>query len=79
MKYNPNTPYTWDVNEKFTITGGEFGLILNSLRAILSTEEASKILLAHRASEILEKLMQEGVEKGIIKESIKPEKDEKES
>ena len=31
-KFDPNKKYTWNQDELFTITGREFGLLLNSLR-----------------------------------------------
>ena len=77
MNYDANKHYTWNSEESFTLSGGEFGLILNTLRAILSTEQAAQILLAYRAGETLEKLMAEGVEKGTIKEIVEqPNKEE---
>ncbi len=67
--YDPKKKYTWEVTDSFVLNGGEFGLILNTLRAIINTEEASKILMAHQASQILEKAMADGVESGVIKEA----------
>jgi len=84
-KYNPKIQYSWNPDDKFEISGGEFGLILNTLRAILNTEQAAQILLADRANSVIEKIMAEYVEKGIIKETNNTsplkivEKDEKES
>ena len=66
--YDPNKSYTWAKEELFTITGQEFSMILNSLRAVLNTEEAAKYIYAYKGTEILERLMAEGVEKGIVKE-----------
>lgn len=68
MVYNPNTEYSWNPDEQFTISGRDFGLILNTIRAILSTEQAAQILLAARTNDVLEKLMKENVEKGKIVE-----------
>ena len=80
MAYDPSKNYSWKGDEIFTITGKEFGLILNTIRSILSTEQAQQILLAARAADILEKMMAENVESGKVvekpmeKEPIKMEK-----
>ena len=42
--YSPDKKYTWGPEDHFTLTGNEFGLILNSLRAVLGTPEASNCL-----------------------------------
>jgi hypothetical protein len=70
IKYDPNKKYTWGNEDKFVLSGGEFGLILNTLRSILSTEEAARVLMANRANEVIESLFQKSVEEGVIKESI---------
>ena len=33
--YDPNKRYTWTPNDKFELSGAEFGLILNAFRATL--------------------------------------------
>ena len=68
MKYDPNKVYTWAQDEKFELTGREFGLILNTLRAVLNTEQANTILMANTANRVIENIMADMVEKGIIKE-----------
>ena len=70
MSYDANKHYSWSPEEQFTISGREFGLILNTVRAILSTEQAQHILLAARTHEVLEKMMEENVEKGKIIEKL---------
>ena len=73
-KYDPNKKWQWSNEDKFEISGHDFGLFLNTLRSILSTEEARKILLAERASESIEKIMAEYVERGVIKEVVEQAK-----
>ena len=68
--YDPNKKYKWGPTDEFTISGGDFGLILNSLRAILSTQEASRILLASDAHTAIEKIMAQNVASGVIKEVV---------
>lgn len=74
MSYDANKQYSWNPDEQFTLSGRDFGLILNTIRAILSTEQAAQILLAARTNDVLEKLMKENVEKGkIIEKESKTE------
>ena len=67
-KFDPSKKYTWSPETNFTITGHEFGLLLNTLRSITSTKEAQTIILAHEAGDALEKTLATGVETGIIVE-----------
>ena len=71
-EYNPNKKYSWGPEDRFEITGRDLGLILNSLRAILNTEQAAQILLAARASDAIENIMAHYVEMNIIKEIEQP-------
>jgi len=66
--YNPSSRYTWTPEDSFTLTGAQFGLILNTVRAYLSSEEAARFQLMMQANEVIEKLMIQGVEADIIKE-----------
>jgi hypothetical protein len=69
-QYDPNKRYSWGPEDKFELSGREFGLVLNTLRAILNTEEAAKILLAQQANAAIEAAMARGVELDIVKEAI---------
>jgi hypothetical protein len=71
-QYDPAKRYTWTPEDTFTITGQQFGLILNTVRAYLSSEEAARFQLMMQANEVIEKLMIEGVEADIIKEVEAP-------
>lgn len=66
--YDPSKTYIWDPNTMFTIRGAEFGLILNSLRNIITTPEAQRILIASKAHNALEESLKAAVEAGIVKE-----------
>jgi len=66
--YDPTKRYTWTPDDQFTLSGNEFGLILNSLRAIIGTPEASRIMMAHQANEIIENMVQRAVEAGVAVE-----------
>ena len=66
--FDPNKKYTWAIDSEFTLSGNDFGILLNSLRAILSTEEAQRILLADKASQIMEATLAEAVQSGSVVE-----------
>jgi hypothetical protein len=66
--FDPNKKYTWSTDQLFTISGSEFGIILNSLRATLSTEDAARILLAEKASLTIENALARAVENGSVVE-----------
>jgi hypothetical protein len=68
--YDPNKKYTWTPNDQFTLSGSEFGLILNSLRATISTPEAARILLANEANQAIENALAKAVEADIVKEVV---------
>jgi hypothetical protein len=66
--FDPNKKYTWAIDSEFTLSGNDFGILLNSLRAILSTEEAQRVLLADKASQIMEATLAEAVQSGSVVE-----------
>jgi len=70
--YNPSSRYTWTPEDTFTLTGQQFGLILNTVRAYLSSEEAARFQLMMQANEVIEKLMIDGVENDTVKEVEAP-------
>jgi hypothetical protein len=67
-QYDANKKYTWTPEDKFEISGKDFGLILNTVRSFLASEEAGRFQLMMKSNEVIEKLMAESVEKGIVKE-----------
>ena len=69
ITYDPNKKYTWTPEDSFTFTGGEFGVLLNALRAILNTQEASRILIANQANNVVEGILAQAVEAGVVTES----------
>lgn len=66
--FDPNKQYTWTEDTSFTIKGGEFGLILNTLRAAIATPEAQIAILANDANKILTEVLAKAVENGTVKE-----------
>lgn len=72
--YDPNKKYTWTPEDQFVLSGGEFGVVLNALRAILNTEEAAKILIANQANNVVEGALAKAVEAGIVVEAPEEQK-----
>jgi hypothetical protein len=69
ITFDPAKKYTWAGADQFNLSGYEFGVILNSLRAVLSTPEAQATFQAAQASELVEKVLARAVEAGIAKEA----------
>lgn len=69
IKYDPNKRYTWTPEDQFTFSGAEFGLLLNTLRSVLSTKEAARILMASQANQVVEEALAKAVESGQVKEA----------
>ncbi len=68
-KFDPTKRYTWGPQDQFTMSGEQFGLILNALRGVISTPEASRILLAAEAANTIDSIMAKAVEDGIVVEA----------
>lgn len=71
-QYDPSKRYTWTPEDQFTLTGAQFGLILNTVRSYLSSEEAARFQLMVQTNQVVEELMVKGVEADIIKEVEAP-------
>lgn len=65
-KYDPNVKYGWEKDTKFELTGNEFGLILNTLRTVLKSPEAQKILILNEANKTIETVLSRNVESGVV-------------
>lgn len=66
--YDPSKKYTWQPDSQFVLSGNEFGMLLNSLRGIVSTPEARVILRAADAADAIESIMARAVESGLVVE-----------
>ena len=67
--FDPNKSYKWAPTDTFEVSGADFALILNTIRAILSTEDAQKIILANEANKVAEAILGKGVEAGFVVEN----------
>ncbi len=69
ITFDPTKKYIWNKDDNFTLSGSEFGVILNAFRAILNTPEAIAMFQAAQASDLVEHVLAKAVESGIAKES----------
>ena len=72
--YNPSKKYSWMPEDKFELTGDQFGTVLNALRAIMGTPETQRTLALARANDVFETLMAKSVEEGTVIEVPEPPK-----
>jgi hypothetical protein len=70
VTFDPNKKYIWGQDDLFIVSGGEFGVLLNAIRAIINTPESQRILLASKANDIVENALARAVENGVVKEAI---------
>jgi hypothetical protein len=68
-KFDPTKKYIWSSDVNFTLSGSDFGLLLNALRSITSTKEAQTILRAAEAGDVLENILAHAVETGVVIEA----------
>ena len=68
--YEPSKNYSWKPEDTFILTGQDFGLILNTFRAVLSKPEAQLILASQQAANILEGVLAKAVEDGVAIETV---------
>jgi hypothetical protein len=66
--YDPTKRYRWANETKFYFSGPDFAVLINALRSVLSTKEAQTVLIAERASSIVEDALAKAVESGVAYE-----------
>ena len=69
IKFDPNKKYVWNPETEFTLKGGEFGAVLNTLRAFLSTPEAQRVMMANQTHDLIEAILGKAVESGTVTEA----------
>lgn len=67
--YDPQKRYSWAPENSFCFSGAEFGLLLNTMRAVLNTPEAARILMASQANNVIESVLAKAVESGEVNEA----------
>jgi len=74
--YDANKRYTWTPEDVFTLSGAEFGLILNTVRAYMVSEEAARFQLMVKTNEAIESVLSRAVEADVVKEIAREAKEE---
>jgi len=69
ITFDPTKKYIWNKDAEFVLSGTEFGIILNSFRALLNTPEAQALFQAAQASDVAEHILAKAVEAGIATEA----------
>ena len=72
IKYDPSQLYTWTPQTVFELDGEQFGAILNTFRAILSTPEANALFQVSRTNQLIEKILADAIERGDVIEAPSP-------
>ena len=72
--YDPSKRYSWTPEDKFELTGDQFGTVLNAIRAIVGTPETQRIISIMKANDVFENLMFKAVEEGVVLEIPEPAK-----
>src|SRR5688572_13320527 len=74
--YDPNKRYQWQPNDQFIMSGEEFSLILNNVRAFLARPESQLVLKAQHAHYAIEEILARGVSLGFVKEMPEPKREQ---
>jgi hypothetical protein len=72
-QYDANKKYSWTPEDKFTLNGQEFGLLLNTVRAYLASEEAARFQLMLQANRVIEETLKRAVEEDVVLEAPEEE------
>jgi hypothetical protein len=68
-QYDPEKRYSWNPEDTFTLSGKEFGLLLNTVRAYLASEEAARFQLMIQSNHAIEEILKRAVESDIVVEA----------
>lgn len=67
VEFDANKTYTWTPQDKFELTGEQFGLLINTLRTVQSI-----MPMITQSNSILEEILSKAVGDGIAKETLPP-------
>lgn len=72
-QYDANKRYSWNPEDTFTLSGKEFGLLLNTVRAYLASEEAARFQLMIQSNHAIEEILKRAVEDDVVIEAPEEE------
>lgn len=71
--FDPKKNYKWEPEDRFILTGIEFGMITAALRGFTKDPEFQKYAAIARALEVTNNILISAVEEGVAKENSDPE------
>lgn len=76
--FNPQSDYSWQNNDEFTINGKEFEIVHNTLNAVFNTNlpQSQMYVMLNEMLKITTGILKREVEYGTIKEVVKQQKQE---
>jgi len=66
--YDPTHTYKWEKDTKFELSGEDFGMIINSLKAINATSEAAMYHQLYLALQRVEAALSRAIEEGKVED-----------
>jgi hypothetical protein len=66
--YDPTHTYKWEKDTKFELSGEEFGMVINSLKAIAATNEAIMYQQIYQALQKVEAALSKAIEEGKVED-----------
>jgi len=67
--FDMNKNYSWSPMEIFPLKGGELHALKQILSALIQPAEAQRAIAAYEALKLVDNIIKEGVEAGLIKET----------
>lgn len=64
-KFDPQKNYEWKAEDQFLINGNEFSILYNTMKRIVSEKK-----LVDASFEIVQNLLESGIESGVITETV---------
>lgn len=71
--FDPNKRYNWEPDAEFTMSGRDFGYILNTFRMVMSSQQSQLLHMVEKAASKMDFILIQAVEAGIAKEVPEPE------
>lgn len=74
-KFDPVKKYNWDPEAQFILNGRDFGLILNTFRLVLTSQQSQLLNMVDQAASRMDLALMRAVEEGIAREVPEPQKE----
>ena len=67
-EYDPSKEYHWKEEDKFSMEGNQFGLILNVFRQFIAKPESQELMRMIKAEAEMTKILSDNVKSGVVTE-----------